>query len=66
MEKTVKDLSVAELKAVLSEAVREAVQDEIEELNALSSNSYIASIAEARADHASGYTKTFKELFPDV
>jgi RelB Antitoxin len=64
--KSVKDLTVNELKVLIETLVRETIEDEIEDRSALRSQSYLTSIEEARKQFAEGNTKTFSDLFPDV
>ncbi len=64
--KSVKDLSVKELKALIETTVRETIEDEIEDQAALRSPGYLTSIEEARKEFAGGDVKTLSDLFPDV
>lgn len=64
--KSVKDLTVNELKVLIETLVRETIEDEIEDRSALGSQSYLISIEEARKQFVGGNTKTFSDLFPDV
>ena len=59
----VKDLTVDELKELVSDTVRLVVKDSIEDLMALQSEEYVDSIKEARADYKAGRTKRFKDVF---
>jgi hypothetical protein len=59
----IKDLTVGELKALISDAVKESVEDLIEDLLALSSDEYLRSIEEARKDYKEGRVKYFEEIF---
>jgi hypothetical protein len=59
----VKDLTVKELKSLISATVRESTEDMIEDILALSSNKYLKSIEEARTDYRAGRTKSFEEVF---
>ncbi len=63
MNAKVKDLSVEELRSLISDAVREAVEDSIEDLLALSSDGYLKSVEEARSDYKDGRVKYFEEIF---
>ncbi len=54
----VKDLTVDELKSLISEVVKESIEDLIEDILALSSESYLRSIEEARKDYKEGKVKT--------
>ncbi len=68
MEKVKKlhDLTVNELKSLISNTVKEAMEDFIEDMFALSSEKYINSIKEARKDYKEGKLKSFEETFEDV
>ncbi|MBI4557318.1 MAG: hypothetical protein HY706_07025 [Candidatus Hydrogenedentes bacterium] len=54
MTNRVADLTKEELKELISASVREALEDFAEDLTALSSQNYLASIAEARKDYERG------------
>jgi hypothetical protein len=62
METKVKDLTVGELQSLISDTVREAMEDLIEDILALSSNEYLRSIEEARSDYKAGKVKYLEEL----
>ena len=64
--KSVKDLTVKELKDLIYATVKETLEDEFEDYIALRSKEYVQSIREAREDYKSGNVKKFDELFPDV
>jgi len=51
METRVKDLTVGELDSLISDTVRGAMEDLMEDILALSSDEYLRSIEEARGDH---------------
>jgi len=59
----IKDLSVEELQFLISDTVRETMEDLIEDMLALSSNEYISSIEEARKDYRKGKVKRFEDVF---
>jgi len=59
----IKDLTVEELKSLISETVKETLEDIVEDLIALSSDSYIQSIKEARENYREGKVVNFKDLF---
>lgn len=50
METKVKDLTVGELRFLVSDTVRAVMEDLIEDVMALSSDGYLKSIEEARSD----------------
>ncbi|MCL4551792.1 MAG: hypothetical protein M1495_24855 [Bacteroidetes bacterium] len=56
------ELTVAELKEIISESVVESIQDYFENLEALSSNSYLKSIKEAREEYRAGKTVNLEDL----
>jgi len=59
----VRDLTVEELRALISSAVKDALEDLVEDLLALSSEEYIRSVEEARRDYKEGRVKRFEEVF---
>ncbi len=59
----VNELSVDELRALISETVRDTMEDLIEDFLALSSEEYLSSIQEARKDYKKGRVKKLDELF---
>ena len=62
----IKDLSAEEFKSLIFNIVKEALENEMEDIFALNSNNYLNSIHKARTDYKSGKIKTFDELFPDA
>lgn len=54
MDTKISDLTVDELKILISKTVQEAIEDYLEDLNALTSKEYLNSIREAREDYKSG------------
>ncbi|MCL4547068.1 MAG: hypothetical protein M1495_00680 [Bacteroidetes bacterium] len=56
------ELTIAELKEIISESVAESIQDYFENLEALSSNSYLKSIKEAREEYRTGKTVNLEDL----
>jgi hypothetical protein len=63
METKVKDLTIGELRSLISDTVKEAMEDLIEDILALSSPRYLRSIEEARRDYKEGKVKSLEELF---
>jgi len=59
----VKDLTVGELRSLISDTVRETIEDLIEDILALSSEEYLCSIEEARKNYKEGKVKSLKEIF---
>ncbi len=49
-----RDLTISDLREIISEVVKETIQDIIEDREALSSSNYINSIKEAREEYKSG------------
>ena len=62
MPQTVRDLTVDQLRAVITETVTRALEDRLEDLQALSSPTFKASIAEAREDRRAGRVISLEEL----
>ncbi len=63
IETKVKDLTVVELHSLISDTVKETMEDLIEDILALSSDEYLHSINEARTDYKEGKVKSFEEIF---
>ncbi len=63
METKVKDLTIGELRFLVSDTVRAVMEDLIEDVMALSSDEYLKSIKEARSDYKEGKVKEFEEIF---
>lgn len=61
MEIKVKDLTVVELRSLISDTVKEAMEDLIEDMLALSSDEYLRSIEEARSEYKEGKVKSLEE-----
>ena len=62
MEMKVKDLTVGELKSLISDAIKESFEDLVEDIVALSSEEYLRSIEEARTDYKKGRIKYLEEI----
>ncbi len=62
MEMKVKDLTVGELKSLISDTIKESLEDVVEDMLALSSDEYLRSIKEARTDYKEGRTKYLEEI----
>ncbi len=52
-----------ELHPLMSDTVKETMEDLIEDILALSSDEYLHSINEARNDYNEGTVKNFEEIF---
>ena len=63
MEAKVKDLTIGELRSLISDSVKEAMEDLVEDILALSSPKYIRSVEEARRDYKEGKVKSLEESF---
>ncbi len=63
MDIKVQDLSVVEFQSLISDTVRETMEDIIEDIFALSSDKYLRSIKEARSDYNQGKVKNLEEIF---
>jgi len=63
MDIKVSDLSIDELKKIISTTVQEAIEDYLEDLKALSSKDFVDSIREAREDYKGGDYKDLNEAF---
>ncbi len=62
MPSMVKDLSVEELRTVVRDTVEQTLDDKLEDLQALSSESYLRSIEEAREDYREGRVTPLADL----
>jgi len=63
MNTKISDLTIDELKDLISKTVQEAMEDYLEDIKALSSKDYINSIKEARDDYKAGNYKNYDETF---
>jgi lipoate-protein ligase A len=57
-----KDLTIDEFRTLISNSVRESMEDLLEDLTALSSKEYLTSIREAREDYKHGKVKSIEEI----
>jgi len=62
MNTKISDLTIDELKNLISSIVHETMEDFLEDLKALSSKDYVNSIREAREDYKAGDVKDFNEV----
>ncbi len=62
MQSMVRDLSVDELRTVVRDTVEETLDDKLEDLQALSSQSFLRSIEEAREDYREGRVTALADL----
>jgi len=58
----VKDLTTDELKSLISNTIKETMEDLVEDMLALSSGKYLKSIEEARRDYREGRVKPFEKI----
>jgi hypothetical protein len=63
MKTKVKDLTVMELRDLISDTVRASMEDALGDMVAFSSEEYLHSIKEARKDYKEGRVKQFEEGF---
>jgi hypothetical protein len=63
MSTKISDLTLGELKDLISKAVQEAMEDYLEDLKALSNKDYINSVKEAREDYKAGDYQNLDETF---
>ena len=63
MNTKVSDLTIDELKNLITKTVHDAMEEYLENLKALSSKDYINSIKEAREDYKAGDYKNYDETF---
>jgi hypothetical protein len=63
METMVKDLTVEELRTLISTTIKETLEELIEDLLAFSSEEYLRSTEEARRDYKEGRVKRLEEIF---
>uniref|UniRef100_A0A7C3RM93 Uncharacterized protein n=1 Tax=Dictyoglomus thermophilum TaxID=14 RepID=A0A7C3RM93_DICTH len=63
MGKKIKDLTVEEFQTLISDTIKEVMDDLIEDIIALSSEKYLLSIKTARRDYEEGRVKPFEEIF---
>ena len=66
MKSKVKDLTVEELRSLISYTVKEVMEDLIEDILALSNEEYLKSIEEARSDYNKGKIKYLEEILNDI
>jgi len=57
-----RDLTVGEFKTLVSDTIKENIEDLLEDLTALSSKEYLTSIKEARDDYKHGRVKGIEEI----
>ena len=63
MNTKIKDLTTDELRTLITNTVKESMEDIIEDLLAISNENYLNSIEEARKDYKNGKIKTFEDVF---
>ncbi|MDI6654347.1 MAG: hypothetical protein QME59_00465 [Candidatus Hydrothermarchaeota archaeon] len=60
--RTLRDLTVEEFKILISDTIKENIEDLVEDIAALSSREYLKSIKEAREDYRQGRVKHLEEI----
>ena len=63
MSTKIRDLTVLELQTLISDTVKAAMEELIEDILALSSEEYLHSVEEAREDYKEGRIKQFEDVF---
>ncbi len=58
----VSELTIEELKTLISESVKESVEEALENREAISSGNYLNSVKEARDDYKSGNYKKLSDV----
>ena len=66
MSTKVQDLTIDELRIIISDTVKDTVGDMIEDIIALSNKEYIDSVKEARKDYKTGQTEKYNSFFRDI
>ncbi|NCS90097.1 MAG: hypothetical protein CO127_07375 [Ignavibacteria bacterium CG_4_9_14_3_um_filter_36_18] len=59
----VNELTIGELKTLISETVKETIEEVIENMEALASKNFINSVHEAREEYKTGKTTKLEDLF---
>ncbi len=62
----VSELTTGELKLLISETMKETLEEMLENVQAISSKSYVDSIKEARTDYKGGKVKKQRDLVPET
>lgn len=60
--RTLRDLTVEEFKILISDTIKENLEDLVEDMAALSSREYLKSIEDAREDYRRGRVKHLEEI----
>ncbi|MFQ6031587.1 MAG: hypothetical protein ACE5K2_01585 [Candidatus Zixiibacteriota bacterium] len=60
--RTLRDLTVEEFKILISDTIKENLEDLVEDMAALSSREYLKSIEDAREDYRRGRVKRLEEI----
>lgn len=63
LQKHINELTIGELKTLISETVKETMEEVIENMEALSSPNFINSVKEAREEYKAGKTTKLEDLF---
>ncbi|PIP78230.1 MAG: hypothetical protein COW85_04860 [Ignavibacteria bacterium CG22_combo_CG10-13_8_21_14_all_37_15] len=59
----INELTIGELKTLISETVKETMEEVIENMEALSSPSFLSAVKEARKEYKAGKTTKLEDMF---
>ncbi|MDP3149901.1 MAG: hypothetical protein Q8N83_12300 [Ignavibacteria bacterium] len=59
----INELTIGELKTLISETVKETMEEVIENMEALSSPSFLSAVNEAREEYKAGKTTKLEDMF---
>jgi len=62
-QQPINELTIGELKTLISETVKETMEDVLESMEALSSLTFINAVKEAREEYTAGKTTKLEDLF---
>jgi len=62
-QQPINELTIGELKTLISETVKETMEDVLESMEALSSPTFINAVKEAREEYRAGKTTKLEDLF---
>lgn len=62
-QQPITELTIGELKSLISETVKETMEEVIENMEALAGTNYINAIKEAREEYTAGKTTKLEDLF---
>ena len=58
----ISELTIEELKTLINESVKEAVEEALENFEAISSNSYLKSVKESREEYIKGDFQSLEDI----